>query len=127
MKFTYQQMEVIRARSSEMGFFAQWCGERSEDEAWLRVSRGVAEIAMCFFPARKPILSVEASDPMELAHTAIELVAIHSTLTTGLYEVHTASPCSEVAPPTGCRGCVWELQPCDATRCFKALNPESAP
>jgi len=84
MKCTYQQLEVIRERAAEMGFFAQWCGERSEDEAWLRVSRGVAEIAMCFFPARKPILSVEASDPMELAHTAIELVSIHSTLTAGL-------------------------------------------
>lgn len=87
MRYTYQQLEVIRERAAEMGFFAHWHGERSEDEAWMRVSRGVAEISMCFFPARPPMLSVEAREPLELAHTAIELVAIYSTLTTRLHDV----------------------------------------
>jgi hypothetical protein len=84
MIYTYQQIEVIRERSAALGLFAQWHAQRADEEAWLRVSRGVSEITMCFFPGRSPILSVQSSEPMELAHSAIEMVALFSTLTSGL-------------------------------------------
>jgi len=137
MRCTYQQIEAIRDRAAEMGFVANWHGERSEDEAWLRVSRGVAEIAMCFFPSRLPLLSVEASDPLELAHRAIEVVAIYSTLTAGLHDVRPVlmevidaqreshDPCSGCLFDEG--GCAWGLRGLDATMCSKALSPEAAP
>jgi len=85
---TYQQLEVMRLRALEMGLIVEWCGKREEDEAWLRVAQGINEITLCWFPGRPPIFSVQiqAHGPLELAHTALELVGLHGTLTAGLAE-----------------------------------------
>lgn len=85
MRYTYQQIEMIRERAGALGLQARWHGERDENEAWLRVSRGVS-IDLTWFPGRPPFLRVEAGEPLELAHTALELVALHATLTADLVE-----------------------------------------
>lgn len=124
---TYQQLEAMRLLAQKLGLEVEWCGRREEDEAWLRVSQGeFREIVLCWFPGREPIMSVSLQTrvPLELAHTALELVALHSALTADLAE----APCSEVAPQTGCCGCVREGEPCDAAKeSFSPRSPEVAP
>lgn len=85
---TYQQLEAMRLRALEIGLNPQWCGRREEDEGWLRVSSALDEIVTCWFPGRAPILSVQVQThaPLELAHTALELVALHAALTADLGE-----------------------------------------
>lgn len=82
---TYQQLEVIRLRALELGLVCEWLGEREEDEAWLRLADGYAT-TVCWFPGRRPILAVQthAHDPLELAHAALELVALYQAITAGL-------------------------------------------
>lgn len=91
---TYQQLETIRKRAIALGLQARWHGERVDQEAWLRVSRGIGEIEMIWFPGRTPFLRVAQEEswtteirgcsPLDLVHTALELVALHATLTAGL-------------------------------------------
>jgi hypothetical protein len=82
--YTYQQLEAMRIRALGMGLRCEWHGERHDDEVWLRTSVGTG-ILMCWFPGRAPILSVEEQThyPLDLAHAALELMALHATLTSG--------------------------------------------
>lgn len=111
MRYTYQQLEVIRERALALGIQARWHGEREEHEAWLRVSRGISEIEMIWFVGRPPFLRVAQDEawrpeirgcsPLDLVHTALELVALHAALTADLVEP---------PPPARCERCGVEIE-----------------
>lgn len=96
--YTYHQLEAMRSMALGMGLHAKWFGELHDNEAWLRVSRDPDVIQLCFFPGRKPILSItlQTDVALEVARAALDLVALHTTLTSHFSELVEPADCARV-------------------------------